>query len=215
MRKITVDLYTIDELKNVNEKAYNKVLDDAREDIIDCLFNFDASLDCKETLKEKYNLIIDEKNIYYSISYCQGDGVCFTDRNILSYYNIKNKSNLNAFEKWIIDNLNDNDLNMLLEYLNCNYNLNIIKKDHRYCHCDTCIIDYEYFYSSDDPNYVDDMNDFIDKLCDELFNNVYVNMCADLEQLLYSFYDVDDDEIIDHCNANEYYYTISGELYPL
>ena len=212
MKQVKINLYTLSELKNINEKVYQKVLDNERDDIINIRFDY-ASCDVYYILKDRYNIDIDEKNIYYSISYSQGDGFCFIDNDILSYTRLKNKSDLNAFEKWILNNLNDNDFNMLLEYLNDGYNLSIIRNSHQYCHCYTCIIDYETFYSSDDPNYIDNVNDLIYILCKKLFNEVYVNICKDIETYLYSLYDVDDNDVIDTCNANEYFYDKNGVLY--
>lgn len=213
MKSIEITVYKIDELKDINIKAYNKVMDDSRQFLIDSNFNY-ATEDVIYTLKEKYNLSIDEKNIFYSISYCQGDGFCFIDSNILSYTNIKNKSkDCNAFEKWIIDNLSDDDMRLLLDYLNCNYNLSIIKTSHHYSHVYTCIIDYEVFYSSDDENYIETMNNFIYELTKKLFNNVYVAICNDIETMLYSYYDIAEDDVIQFINDNDYYYDIDGVLY--
>lgn len=212
MKTIEITLYNINELKNINNKAYNKVLDDGRQFLIDSNFNY-ATEDVIHTLKEKYNLDIDEKNIFYSISYCQGDGFCFIDSNILSYFRITKKENLNAFEKWIIDNLSDDDMQLLLDYLNCNYNLSIIKTSHHYSHAYTCIIDYEAFYSSDDDGYIETMNNFIYELTKKLFNNVYVKICSDIEKYLYGYYDIADDDVIDFINNNDYYYDIDGVLY--
>ena len=212
MKKIEITVYTIDELKETNKNAYNKVIDDAKEKIINNRFDF-ASFDISIILKEKYNLSVDEKNIYYSISYCQGDGMCFTMDHILSYIHIKNNMLLNVFEKWITNNLNDDEKMLLLEYLNCNYNLSIKKKSHHYEHAYTCFIDYEYFYSSDDPKFLDRMNNFISDLCDKLFNNVYVVVCGEIEKILYNYYDVDDDECIDNINDNGYMFDIDGDIY--
>jgi len=181
MKTIEITLYNIDELKTINNKAYEKILNDTREYLINTNFEY-AAYDVIEILKDRYNLDIKKDNIYYSISYCQGDGFCFIDNNILSYTNIKNKSkNCNAFEKWIIDNLSDDDMRLLLDYLNCNYNLSIIKTSHHYSHAYTCIIDYEVFYSSDDENYIESMNNFIYELTKKLFNNVYIAICNEIE----------------------------------
>lgn len=213
MKKIEITLYNINELKTINNKAYNKVLDNSRQFLIDNNFNY-ATEDIIYTLKEKYNLSIDEKNIFYSISYCQGDGFCFIDNNILSYTRLKNKSDdMNIFEKWIIDNLSSDDMTLLLEYLNCNYNLSIIKTSHHYAHAYTCIIDYEIFYSSDDDNHIEAMNNFIYKLSKKLFNNVYVHICSDIEKYLYGYYDIAEDDVIQFINDNNYYYDIDGNLY--
>lgn len=213
MKTKEITLYNIDELKTINNAAYNKVLDDSRQILIDSNFDY-ATEDIIYRLKEKYNLIIDEKNIFYSISYCQGDGFCFIDNNILSYTRLKNKSDdMNIFEKWIIDNLSSDEMALLLDYLNCNYNLSIIKTSHYYSHAYTCIIDYEVFYSSDDDKYIDDMNNFIYKLSKKLFNDVYINICSDIEKYLYSYYDIAEDDVIQFINDNDYYYDIDGVLY--
>ena len=213
MKTIEITLYNINELKTINNAAYNKILDDTRDILIDSNFDY-ATDDILYILKDKYNLSIDKDNIYYSISYCQGDGFCFIDNNILSYTRLKNKSDeMNIFEKWITDNLSSDEMMLLLDYLNCNYNLSIIKSSHHYCHAYTCIIDYEVFYSSDDDKYIDDMNNFIYKLSKQLFNNVYVNICSDIKKYLYGYYDIAEDDVIQFINDNDYYYDIDGNLY--
>ena len=213
MKTIEINLYNINELKTINNKAYEKIIDDTRQYLIDVNFEY-ADIGAAVYLKDKYNLNIDRKNIYYSISYCQGDGFCFIDNNILSYTNIKNKSDdSNIFEKWIIDNLKDDEMILLLDYLNSNYNLNIIRTSYHYCHVYTCIIDYEIFYSSDDDAYIEKMNDFIYKLSKKLFNDVYIKICADIEKMLYGYYEIDENDILSFINDNDYYYDIDGGLY--
>lgn len=213
MKTIEITLYNIDELKTINNKAYEKILNDTREYLINTNFEY-ADYDVIEILKDRYNLDIKKDNICYSISYCQGDGFCFIDDNILSYTNIKNKSdNCNIFEKWIIDNLKDDELTLLLDYLNCNYNLSIKKISHNYCHAHTCKIDYEYFYSSDDNKYLDRINDFIYKLTEKLFNDVYISICSDIEKILYGYYEIDDNDVIDFIKDNEYMYDVNGIMY--
>lgn len=212
MKEKTVILYNINELQQVNKNAYDKIIEKTRDDIINMRFDYDALYEIKNILQEKHNLNVDDKNIYYSISYCQGDGMCFILNNILSYTRIKNKSNLNAFETWIINNLNDDELCLLLEYLNDNYNLCIKKISHNYCHPYTCIIDYEYFYNSDEKT-EDNMNNFLDDLCKRLFKNVYLSICYEIEKYLYTFYDVDDYECLDYLTENECYYDANGTQY--
>lgn len=213
MKKIEITIYSIDELKTINSNAYEKVLSDTRDILINDNFSF-ADDDAISTLKEKYGINATKSEIFYSISYCQGDGFSFINSNLLSYTRIKNKANnCNAFEKWIINNLSEKELSLLLEYLNCNYNLSIIKNTHRYWHPYTCKIDYEIFYSSDDDAYLDRMNVFIYKLAEKLFNDVYISICSDIENKLYHYYDVTEEEVIDFINNNNYYYDIDGVLY--
>ena len=213
MKTIEITVYNIKELETINKKTYDKVIQRVSDYLINDRFNF-ASDDALYILNEKYKLEITEKNIYYSISYCQGDGFSFIDNDILSYTRLKNKSNdRNVFEKWIADNLSNDEMTMLLDYLNSDYNIDIIKTSHNYCHPYTCKIDYEYFYSSDDENYKVKINNFISKLCDRLFDNVYVKICGEIETILYSYYDITTDDVIEFINDNNYYYDIDGNLY--
>lgn len=212
MKTKTINLYTINELKEINKSAYDKTIEEHRQFLINLYFDYDALDTCYEILKN-YGITKDIINdIYYSISFCQGDGACFTASNILSYTRITKKTDLNAFEKWIINNLSDADMQLLIDYLNCGYNLNIVSISHHYCHAYTCKIDYEYFYSSDDSKYLDNMDSFIYELCNKLFNNVYLEICGCIEKELYSFYDIDDDDIIADITSNDYYYTYEGDL---
>ena len=212
MKTINIELYNINELKTVNEKAYKKLIDEAKEFLINDRFYF-ADEDITNILKDKYNLLVDKKNIEYSISYCQGDGVCFTMKNILSYTRIKNNDNLNAFEKWIIDNLNNEEKALLLEYLNSGYNLNIIKTSYHYSPARTCTIDYEYFYSSDDPIYIDRINNFIDELCKKLFDEAYIAICEYIEGVLYDYYEIEESECVEFLTENNYLYDRHGIQY--
>ena len=101
-------------------------------------------------------------------------------------------------------------MELLIDYLNCGYNLRIKKISHNYCHAHTCKIDYDYFYSSDDDKYIDRMDNFIYALCNKLFNNVYLEICGCIEKELYSYYDIDDDEIINDLNDNDTYFFDDG-----
>lgn len=211
MKTIELKLYNIDELKDINIDAYKKAIDNAKNIIIDISFQW-AEDDVRELLFYKYGLDnID--NIYYSISYCQGDGACFIAHNILSYNRLTKNEKLNCFEKWIKDNINSEKINDILEYLNCGYNLKITRTSHRYNHKHTCTIDYECFYSSDDPDVLDRINDVIYELCTLLYENVYCVVCDDIEKYLYSLHEVDDDEAYRNIKDNDFYYYDDGSLY--
>ena len=89
MKKIVkeINIYSFEELK---EDTQNKIMKDFKEILIND--NFDM-------LSENYNYILKEKyklynfDINFSLSYCQGDGVCFYNNkyNLLSYEVLKNK----------------------------------------------------------------------------------------------------------------------------
>lgn len=213
MKTIKMNVYTIDELKELNKTAFNNVIDHEKQYLIEASFN-NCDYDIKDMLKNDYG--IDEKildDYFYSISYCQGDGFCFTASNLLSYTRLSKKENMNSFEKWIIGNLSGIKLMDVMEYLNCNYNLKIIKKSHMYSHAHTCALDYEYFYSSDNPEVLDRINNTIDELCNNLYENVYLDICYALESYLYTFYDIDDDEVIESIKNNDFLFFSDGSLY--
>lgn len=91
MKTKTINVYEYDEL---SEKAKEKVLNHFRENNE---FNF-LSDELTESLKE---LLIDNKitfdkntlKCYYSLSYCQGDGLCFIGDFTYKNINIKIKHN--------------------------------------------------------------------------------------------------------------------------
>ena len=111
MKTIKLNIYTIDEIKNINKKAFDKVIEKEKDDFINMRFDFAAN-DARDILKDKYK-IDNVDDVYYSISYCQGDGFCFIAHDILSYQRLSKKDNMNCFEKWINDNI-DNDTKIII-----------------------------------------------------------------------------------------------------
>ena len=204
-----INLFAFEEL---GETVQKRLIEEEKERIIDARFNF-AEEDAKELLKSNYNIDAEKLDISYSISYCQGNGFCFYNYNIFSYSRMRKNENLNAFEKWALENLNKEEKASLFDYLNCNYNLTIKKTSYNYEHAWTCDIDYESFYSSDDNNYIEKMDAFIYDLCKRLFENVYIKICSELENYLYSFYDVSDEEAIESIKVNEYEFLEDGSVY--
>lgn len=211
----TIRLYNIKELEKINKRMYQKILDDEKESCIN--IRFDCAMDDINDVM-KYNYNIDDPSSYkfnYSISYSQGDGVSFTSDRILSYSRLSNvteKEKMNVFEKYLIDNLSINELSMVIEYLNCGYNISIIRCGYHYYHKYTCKIDYESFYSSDDQSYCEKMDNLIYGICEKLFNDVYCEICDHIEKMLYNYYEIDDYEVIEFLMDNEFLYTKEGYL---
>lgn len=207
MRKIMkeINIYSFEELK---EETQNKLINDFKDILSND--NFDMlSEDYNYILKEKYKLYNFEIN--YSLSYCQGDGVCFYNNryNLLSYEVLKNKDveNANIFEKYIIENDLIND--KLLQYLENGYNLGIFKRYSNYSYASTCFIDYEYYYNDDEQETI---NKYIDSLVDILYK-LYINICEELEKIGYSNYDVSDQEVKEYIEDNEFEFLENGEIY--
>lgn len=62
MKTYEINLYTIEELKNINIKAYNKIIDDTKNELISDRFDFDALYDIQAIFK-KHNLEVNNKDI--------------------------------------------------------------------------------------------------------------------------------------------------------
>ena len=189
----TFNVYTFEEL---NKEAQNKV----KESIKTRLYEF-RSMEVGEYLGtmlcEDYN--IGGAILNYSLSYSQGDGVCFYGVNLLSYFKLKDRKveEYNPFEKWCAENLNKEDFELLLQYLNEDYNIKA-QKDYgcNYEHSHSCFLDEE-FYNSDDWDEVERINDFIYDLKKKL-TPIYHSICKELEKFGYQYLeDIFEEEIMD------------------
>lgn len=197
MRTITkiINLYNFDEL---SEKAKQKVLNTEKE----CLYNNhcnnldDFICDCL------CNYGMEDAEYNYSLSYSQGDGVCFYNINLFSYSRLTSKDNnikLNKFELEALTLLNKEEYKMLLQYLNEGYNIKIVKNSSMYCHSHTCSLEEEYYYS-DDAEEENKMNNFIYDFKKKM-ENIYYNMCYEIERLAYNYIEnISDDEITENIN---------------
>ena len=210
MRKITVE-YQLYKYNELDEKTKEKVKNEISENIIEDRFYF-LKDDLLEYLKENHN--ISDCKIEYDFSYCQGDGCCFYDINLLNYFNIKNKKNdMNSFEKYIINNYSQNDIELILEYLNSDYCLKLYKSVYNnYSHKYTCDIDFEFYYD-DNKELENKINELIEKLADDLQKNVYYKICDEMEKIGYDCYNVIDEEIENYMNDYGIEFYKNGDFY--
>ena len=208
MREITMKVYNLNEL---NEEVKVKVIEDYRE-LLGALRNQDLTKEyLLSILEDDYNL--KDFELDYSLSYSQGDGVCFYGNNVLSYAILKNGdyNNANAFEKYVMDNYKGEEFEHILNYLNYDYSIFIEKTNHHYSHCYTCQFNNDY-YDDDDVIY-DYYDNLILNLQKDLKIYVYNPICKELEKLGYKFIEVDDEEVIEFIKDNEYEFFENGENY--
>ena len=205
MREITMKVYNFDEL---SEGVKTKVIEDYRE-LLGALRNQDLTKEyLLSILEDDYNL--KDFEVDYSLSYSQGDGVCFYGNNVLSYTILKNGdyNNANAFEKYIMDNYNGNEFEAILNYLNEGNSIYIEKTFFQYSHLNTCSINYDWEVDSQNVD-----NWIIEDLCNELKIYVYNPICLKLERLGYDFMEVSDEEVIEFIEDNKYEFFENGENY--
>lgn len=201
-----IKIYEFDELsEDVKEEVKEKI----EQRIIDNRFEW-LKEDLQEHLKHEYN--INGAKLEYSFSYCQGDGCCFYGINLLSYFNLKKQDNLNKFESYILEKYSPEEIELILEYLHDDCNLKLIKHSSHYSHKCTCSIDYGWYYN-DDKECENKVNNLIDKLAQDLEENVFYVICDELEEIGYNCYYVDEDEILEYIEINEYEFLEDGSIY--
>lgn len=215
MRQITkiYNIYNYSELsKEAQEKARKEVYDLLAE--IKCDFLQEDLEDC---LKANYGIVPDE--LYYSLSYCQGDGLCFTLKNILSYGALKeaiaknNSEGLNAFEKTVFElDLPKRDL--ILEYLNADYNVSIQKTSWSYQHSNTCSFEWE-FYSNDNRLKEKEVNEAVDELCARkgILRELYDKICYDLEETGYEIAYPDEEGVLEYIEDQGFEFLEDGSIF--
>ena len=207
MKKITktFEVYSLEELKEIDNETYEKELEKLRDSLLETRFYF-LEEDFKNILVDKYKLSYDF-TLNYSLSNCQGDGVCFySNKTPLLRYNFLSIDikRLNVFEKHAKEHLNEAQKGYLKEYLNSGYNFTIIKTDYRYEHKYTCKIDYQDYWN-DNKELEEKINDFIYQFSKDLLM-IYRDICDDLEEFGYSLYDISDDDILEYARNNDYEY---------
>ena len=200
MKTITkiFNIYNFDEL---SEKAKEKVVNASREYLYTehCNNVDDVIYDCL------YNYGVGDAEYNYSLSYSQGDGVCFYNINLFSYTRLTSKdynTKLNKFELEALTLLNKKEYKMFLQYLNEGYNIKIVKNNSNYCHSHTCALEEEYYYS-DDAEEEKAINNLIYDLKKKM-EKIYHNMCYEIERLAYNYIEyISDDEITENINYLE------------
>lgn len=212
MRKITVE-YNIYKYSELEENIKNKVKEKIESMIVENNF-YSLKEDLEYILNDVYNLTDFELN--YSFTFCQGDGCCFYNIVLLSYENLKNNKDLNAFEKYITENYTPEEIEMIIKYLQED-NLYLKKYNHHYDHKYTCSIDFGYytaFYEEEkNSKEIDEINELIEKVTKDLEKNVYYKICDHLEAEGYKRYNVSENEIIEFIELNNYEFYENGGIY--
>lgn len=205
------------ETKEIKIYKFKELSEDVKENVKE---NFDSLIqnikfdwlkeDLLEYLKSKHN--IKGCKLEYSFSYCQGDGCCFYDIKLLNYERLKHKKDMNSFECFIVEKYSSEEIELILEYLNDDCNLQLIKQSSHYSHKCTCSIDYEWYYN-DDKEFEKKINNLIDKLAQDLETNVFYVICDEMEEIGYNCYNVDEDEILDYIESNNIEFLEDGLIF--
>lgn len=135
-------------------------------------------------------------DIAFSLAYCQGDGLSFTGEiyceDLFKIDYIKDRTDLSDE---VIANLKDT-----LD------SVEIIRIDNRYTHYNTCKIvlngNLTWMNDKDYCHFYDDVTQY------------YQSLCRRFERDGYRwFYEVDEEEVIKHCNDNNLEFTSDGRIF--
>ena len=192
MRKIEkiINVYNFDELsKSAREKALTDRMEIAKNDYCELYLKEDMQEKAKELLEKYFNGAI-FNNVYYSLSYCQGDGAMITFsigiEDFNKYYHVFNDEEM----KFILEN----DIIEKIEVIQSGRYYHKYAFDINICYNNAY---WEYGYDDIKDDYNISKNDFDnmgEKLCkatscDSAFYNDIVAMNSELEVFGYSCID--------------------------
>ena len=198
-------------LKEIEVYSYNELEGKARNRVN--TMYFDSKVDCdadyfkdyvREDLKEKWG--VTDLEMYYSLTYSQGDGVCLDG--YVSFADILANENL---RKAVVgdDRLayevkeNEKVLRELLDGFQLTHSGS-------YYHANMV-----YIEPNDDPypdEYTDDIKNIIIELWD-YFKDWYFERCREYEKVGYKmFYEYSDDDVKEWIEANDYAFDEYGDL---
>ena len=197
---------------DVNVYNYNELSEEAKQKAKDWYLKGKESCQFSDCCIERLGEIFpnSELEVEYSLNYCQGDGLnIYGSVNLNDLWNKIDKSKYTDKEKKFMEYV-------LKEYAR-DYTM---KQNYRYSYCNSSSWDFT-------EDIIDDMEytrqigiDFLRKFYDvlEKFNKdckeYMEKLCADMESDGYAyFYEVDDDEMIDMCEANEWEFTADGKIF--
>lgn len=156
--------------------------------------------------QEEYltGLNFDDVKLYYSLSYCQGDGLCFEGNIYLSSL-MENEE----FTKLLTEKQKKN----VKRFLNCDDNKITITHRGNYYHNKSVSFDYSYYNSTSN-------NSYIEKLLDEVlevFKDYYENLTNEIKKEGYAITEHywKDENIIEFINDSEIEFLSSGTIYKL
>lgn len=212
----TIQLY---EFKELSESAK----EEARQWYLNDPFRCEQLTDDFKESFLKYFFPNSKLDVEWSLSSCQGDGV-----NIFG--NLEFSDVLNYIEKWnpfehsIYQNardpgakLTDKEIKRLRFYTDNSHNSIAtmeLPRNRRYTYC--CATQAEFAADMIDDLECWSVRDIDKKLIErfeELCISIMQDLCAEMEHFGYKYlYEVEDDEVQEECEANEWYFTSEGKF---
>ncbi|MCL2313399.1 MAG: hypothetical protein FWC41_13165 [Firmicutes bacterium] len=193
MKKVIIEK-TLYQFHELSETAKEKAIKDYLNDNDDLTYQFSDMV--VEELKYLYGL----KNLktYYSLSYCQGDGLCLS-----GYITPEEIFDNENFSSIALAGIDPKDIEIAkADYIT-------VKFDHkgRYYYANSVDIDFDY------SDYHSDETERIMYAIIENIKKWYFDVCAKFEKTGYSFfYEMENDDFQEMAECNDWWFDENGKL---
>lgn len=210
VKEVRFNVYRFDELRDV---AKASLIEREKENIIEINYTY-LEVDLINFLLNRYG--IKTAKIYYDLSGMQGSGVCFECDNLIDYKVLQSRDlkEANAFEQYCINSLDDNEIELLIKLLKDDgIGFRLTKEISRYTYASTCQVRHDHLEGG-----FFDTNDWLDDLCEMLFDEVYMVICEDLKRWAYAQIDVDqisDYEALEDLDLENTWFYEDGSIYSV
>ena len=209
---------TITETKNIYK--YEELSEEAKETVKQWYLDDEfRTQDFEEiTLEELHELFKNSKlKVQFSLNFCQGDGLnIYGKLNLMDVFTaIRNPENKELFEKYN-DEFSEHEQRTIEAYMEvCGREIELPWNNSGYCYC---VADEVNFTNEwiEELQYCDYNNikfDIIEKM-ESLIIKIFETLSSTYEKIGYNyFYEVDEEELKDACEANEWEFLKDGTLY--
>jgi hypothetical protein len=202
MKTITKEyqVYAYEELKGQGKEKAKQALEEL---IVELRFE-DLSQLLTEELSYKYGI---DGKISYSLTFTQGDGLCFDTDKLLTIQSMELlKIELN---KKIVYQAKIQAVLKLIE--DGKIQVKTQNDNHRYVYASRNQV--KVFYNGDEDDYKElSVQDIW--IIEECIHNVYLSIANALENIGYKTYDISDEDIIEMCSINNWVFLEDGHISP-
>jgi hypothetical protein len=208
---------TITETKNIYK--YEELSEEAKETVKQWYLNDEfRTQDFEEiTLEELHELFKNSKlKVQFSLNSCQGDGLnIYGKLNLMNVFSaIRNTENKELFEKYNYK-FSEYEQKTIEAYMKVCGNEIELPYNSRYCYCVADEINFanEWIEELQYCDYSNIKFDIIEKM-ESLIIEIFETLSSTYEKIGYDyFYEVDEEELKDACEANEWEFLKDGTLY--
>lgn len=203
MENYNFNVFTYGEL---TEYAKNNAIENFKNKLKDDYIINDFYMFSEDTKIEIENLNFEDVELYYSLNFCQGDGLMFEGCIKLS--------KLLENEYFVKNKLTEKEINKIKRILKVtDINITVKHNNSMYFHSNTANIDF-YFDYANSWNY-EKTETFINDIIENSFEEYYKELCREFEEKGYNIYRYywKDENIVELLKENNYRFYQDGKIF--